>query len=109
MTVERRRLVCVLVFSLAVVALAYANSLPNDFILDDSLLVGLNPAIRIIAPIQNLLTPFWGEKSQLGIYRPLVLFSTALKLQCPVFLNVVTAHADSRADSDRDVLWKRPE
>ena len=67
------------VFSLMIVAVCFANSLPNDFILDDYGIVSANPAIRTIAPLHFLATPYWGEKSDAGIYRPLTLFSFALE------------------------------
>jgi tetratricopeptide (TPR) repeat protein len=67
------------IFSLLVVAVCFANSLPNDFILDDYGIVAVNPAIRTISPIHLLVTPYWGEKSGAGIYRPLTLFSFALE------------------------------
>jgi len=68
-----------LVFSLVVVAVCFASALANDFILDDYHIVDVNPAIRSIAPAHLLLTPYWGEKSDAGIYRPLTLFSFALE------------------------------
>ena len=65
---------------LALVAVCYANSIANDFIGDDYLLVALNPAIRSIQPVRFLLSPFWGEKSDdLGIYRPLVTFGFSIE------------------------------
>ena len=67
------------VFSLVLVAVCFANALSNDFILDDYQIVAVNPAIRTIAPAHLLLTPYWGEKSDAGIYRPLTLFSFALE------------------------------
>jgi tetratricopeptide (TPR) repeat protein len=79
MNVERRRLLYVFCFSLVAVAVCYANSLPNDFILDDYLIVNLNSAIRTITPVHDLMTPFWGEKTQMGIYRPLVILSFSLE------------------------------
>src|SRR5713226_8554115 len=68
-----------ILFSLVVVAVCFANAVPNDFILDDYQIVAVNPAIRTIAPAHLLLTPYWGEKSDAGIYRPLTLFSFALE------------------------------
>ena len=67
-------------FCLLIVAVCYANSIPNDFMVDDYLLVALNPAIRAIDPVQYLQSPYWGEKSEaLGIYRPLVIFTFSLE------------------------------
>ena len=66
-------------FALVIVAVCFANSLPNDFILDDYHIVAVNPAIRSISPAHLLVTPYWGEKSDAGIYRPLTVFSFALE------------------------------
>jgi tetratricopeptide (TPR) repeat protein len=66
-------------FCLILVAVCYANSIFNDFIADDLYVVALNPAIRTIAPLDYLFAPFWGENSELGIYRPLVIFSYSLE------------------------------
>jgi Flp pilus assembly protein TadD len=65
--------------AVVIVAVCYANSLPNDFILDDYAIVALNPAIRTIAPVQLFKTPYWGDKSNAGIYRPLTVFSFSLE------------------------------
>jgi len=62
-----------------IVAVCYANSLPNGFILDDYQIVEVNPAIRTIAPLQLLKTPYWGDDSSAGIYRPLTLLSFSLE------------------------------
>jgi hypothetical protein len=69
----------VLVGFLAIVAVCFANSLPNDFIVDDYAIVAVNQAIRTISPVQNLLTPYWGKHSTAGIYRPLTIFSFSLE------------------------------
>lgn len=68
-----------LIAAAVIVAVCFANSLPNDFILDDYQIVEVNPAIRTIAPIHFLTTPYWGEKSNSGIYRPLTIFSFSLE------------------------------
>src|SRR5207244_2497355 len=47
--------------------------------LDDYQVVAVNPAIRTIAPLQVLKTPYWGDKSESGIYRPLTIFSYSLE------------------------------
>jgi protein O-mannosyl-transferase len=65
--------------AVVIVAVCYANSVPNDFILDDYAIVALNPSIRTIAPVQVLKTPYWGDKSNAGIYRPLTIFSFSLE------------------------------
>jgi Flp pilus assembly protein TadD len=62
-----------------IVAVCYANSLPNDFILDDYQIVAVNPVIRNVAPLQVLSAPYWGDKSDSGIYRPLTILSFALE------------------------------
>jgi tetratricopeptide (TPR) repeat protein len=75
---ESRSILYVAAFSLVLVAVCYANSLANDFILDDHQIIATNPVIRTIAPVRDLLTPYWGEKSQSGIYRPLTIFSLSV-------------------------------
>lgn len=60
-------------------AVCFANSLPNGFILDDYQIVAINPAVRNIAPIHDLFTPYWGAGSNAGIYRPLTIFSFSLE------------------------------
>src|SRR5688572_20399142 len=69
----------IVVFSIVIVALCFANSLPNDFIGDDQLIVVSNPAIRNISPVQFLLSPFWGDKTVFGIYRPMVVLSFSIE------------------------------
>ncbi len=66
-------------FCLALVAICYANSLPNDLLGDDHFIVGLNPAIRSISPRHFLSSPFWGKDSDFGIYRPLVVLSFSIE------------------------------
>jgi protein O-mannosyl-transferase len=61
------------------VAVCFANALPNDFILDDYGIVAVNPAIRSIAPVHALMTPYWGEHSNAGVYRPFTIFSFSLE------------------------------
>jgi len=61
------------------VAVCYANSLPNAFILDDVLIVAANENIRHIQPIQLLAHSYWGDRTNAGIYRPLTVFSFALE------------------------------
>jgi hypothetical protein len=69
----------VLVGAVAIVAVCFANSLPNDFIVDDYAIVAVNPAIRTISPVQNLLTPYWGRHTMAVVYRPLTIFSFSLE------------------------------
>jgi hypothetical protein len=69
----------VLVGAVLIVGVCFANSLPNDFILDDYPIVATNAAIRTISPIHDLLTPYWGKHSTAGIYRPLTIFSFSLE------------------------------
>ena len=66
------------IISLVVVALCYFNSLPNDFVFDDGAIVGSNPAIRTISPIQFLKSPYWTSQQYLGIYRPFTIFSLSV-------------------------------
>jgi protein O-mannosyl-transferase len=67
------------VFCLLIVAVCFGNSLQNDFVLDDYGVVSANPAIRSVTPAHFLATPYWGEKSDAGIYRPLTLFSFSVE------------------------------
>jgi protein O-mannosyl-transferase len=68
-----------LLLSLVLVAVCYANSLSNAFILDDILIVAANERIRHVQPIQFLLQPYWGDLNHAGIYRPLTIFSFSLE------------------------------
>ncbi len=67
-----------LLLSLLVVALCYANALPNDFVLDDVAIVGSNPAVRSITPLKFLRSPYWAEQQYGGIYRPFTVFSLSV-------------------------------
>jgi tetratricopeptide (TPR) repeat protein len=67
-----------LLLCFVVVAVCYANSLPNDFVFDDSPLVGSNPAIRSISPIQFLNSPYWSKQQYEGIYRPFTILSMSI-------------------------------
>src|SRR6266513_1955556 len=62
----------------AIVGLCYLNSLPNDFVFDDGPIVGSNPAIRAISPIQFLTSPYWTKQQYEGIYRPFTIFSLSV-------------------------------
>jgi tetratricopeptide (TPR) repeat protein len=68
-----------LVLCLTLVAVCYANSLSNAFILDDILIVAANERIRHIQPVQFLFQPYWGDLNHAGIYRPLTIFSFSLE------------------------------
>lgn len=61
------------------VAICYANSLPNAFILDDVLIVAANERIRHIDPFHFLLQSYWGDLTHAGIYRPLTIFTFSLE------------------------------
>jgi hypothetical protein len=64
---------------LALVAVCYANSIPNAFILDDILIVAANEHIRHIDPVHFLFQSYWGDLNHAGIYRPLTIFSFSLE------------------------------
>src|SRR5262249_17001197 len=68
-----------LVLCLLVVAVCYANSLSNAFILDDILIVGANERIRHIDPLHFLFQSYWGDLNHAGIYRPLTIFTFSLE------------------------------
>src|SRR5262249_21195976 len=68
-----------LLLCLVLVAVCYANSLSNAFILDDILIVAANERIRHIQPVHFLLQPYWGDLNHAGIYRPLTIFSFSLE------------------------------
>jgi len=68
-----------LVLCLLLVAVCYANSLPNAFILDDILIVGANERIRHIEPAHVLFQSYWGDLNHAGIYRPLTIFTFSLE------------------------------
>lgn len=63
---------------LLLVGLCYANSFPNDLILDDGPMVAANPAIRAITPVQFIQSPYWSRQQNEGIYRPFTIFSLSL-------------------------------
>jgi protein O-mannosyl-transferase len=67
----------VILLSLVIVAVCYANSLPNEFVLDDVPIVGANTAIRTIQPIHFLISPYASAQFA-GIYRPFTTFSLSL-------------------------------
>ena len=68
-----------LILCFVLVAICYANSLPNAFILDDILIVAANERIRHIEPLHFLSQSYWGDLNHAGIYRPLTIFSFSLE------------------------------
>jgi tetratricopeptide (TPR) repeat protein len=68
-----------LILCLVLVAVCYANSITNAFILDDILIVAANERIRHIEPFHFLLQSYWGDLTHQGIYRPLTIFSFSLE------------------------------
>jgi len=64
--------------SLLLAAFCYLNALPNKFIFDDQPIVASNPAIRTIAPLKFLQSPYWDQKQYEGIYRPFTIFSLSV-------------------------------
>ncbi len=68
-----------LILCLALVAVCYANSISNAFILDDILIVAANERIRHIQPLHFLSQSYWGDLNHAGIYRPLTIFSFSLE------------------------------
>jgi hypothetical protein len=68
-----------LLLCLTLVAVCYANSLSNAFILDDVLIVAANERIRHVQPLQFLFQPYWGDLNHAGIYRPLTILSFSLE------------------------------
>ncbi len=67
------------ILCLVLVAVCYANSIPNAFILDDILIVGANERIRHIDPVHFLFQSYWGDLNHAGIYRPLTIFTFSLE------------------------------
>ena len=59
---NRRCSLYTLVFCLLLVAVCYANSITNAFILDDILIVAANERIRSVQPIQFLFQPYWQDQ-----------------------------------------------
>jgi len=63
-------------FSLIIVAIVYANAVPNPFVQsDDFLIVAANQGIRSIAPLRFLAEPYWAGDKFGGIYRPMTILS----------------------------------
>src|SRR5437016_37342 len=76
---KRNSSVRALLVCLALVAVCYANSIANAFILDDILMVAANERIRHVQPFHFLFQPYWGDLNHLGIYRPLTIFSFSVE------------------------------
>ena len=68
-----------LVLCLLLVAVCYANSIPNAFILDDVLIVAANERIRHVDPQHFIVQSYWGDLNHAGIYRPLTIFTFSLE------------------------------
>ena len=78
MRIEVQPAAWALVGAIAIAAVCFANSIPNDFVLDDYQIVAVNPAIRTIAPLRLLTSPYWGN-TDAGIYRPLTILSFSIE------------------------------
>src|SRR5688500_9739231 len=65
----------------AVAILVYANTLTNQFALDDVTIIEHNPRVHQLRNLQAIwLTPYWPIYGhELGLYRPLVIFAYALQ------------------------------
>ena len=68
----------ILILCLLVVALCYANSLPNDFVGDDFPIVASNPAIRSISPLHFLQSSYWTQDQAAGIYGRMTVLSLSV-------------------------------
>jgi tetratricopeptide (TPR) repeat protein len=68
-----------LIFCVLLVAVCYANSLPNQFIQDDLLIVANNETIRTISPLRFLGEPYWPKTMTGGTYRPLTIFAFSIE------------------------------
>src|SRR5207247_10265882 len=68
---KRNSSVRALLLCLALVAVCYANSIGNAFILDDILIVAANERIRHVQPLHFLFQPYWGVFNDFVIYRRL--------------------------------------
>lgn len=70
----KRNEVWAFIAAIGIVVVCFANSIPNDFVLDDYQIVAVNPAIRTIAPVRLLTSSYWGTNDA-GIYRPLTILT----------------------------------
>lgn len=58
--------------------LAYLNSFPGSFFMDDVQIVAQNPLVKQPALLKILTTDYWGEQINSGLYRPLTILSLAV-------------------------------
>ncbi len=66
-------------FCVLLVAVSYANSIPNRFIQDDHQIIESNENIRSIAPLQFLGESYWPKSITGGTYRPLTILSFSIE------------------------------
>ena len=66
-------------FCVLLVAVCYANSIPNQFIQDDHPIIVTNESIRSITPLKFLGESYWPKSITGGTYRPLTIFSFSLE------------------------------
>ncbi len=59
--------------------LAYANSFPGGYFLDDDVAVETNPLVSSPDIVKILFSDYWGPDINSGLHRPLVILSFALK------------------------------
>jgi len=72
-----KKLVVISLFAFA--AAVFANSVANDFVLDDRIILLKNPDLRSLAGIPRLFAAdYWHPYTKAGLYRPLVTASYAL-------------------------------
>jgi tetratricopeptide (TPR) repeat protein len=62
----------------ALALLAYANSFPGVFILDDHALVETNPLVQSVDLGRIFASDYWGELANSGLFRPLTILSFGL-------------------------------
>lgn len=64
----------VLIVLLGLIAVAYANALPEELTYDAQTIIGKNPMIESASPWwKPLVTNYWGDIDYDGLYRPLTL------------------------------------
>lgn len=64
----------------AVAVVTYANTLAGGFTFDDTWILLENPLVQDLGRIGDLLTsPYWGDRSAAGLYRPLTSLSFAIQ------------------------------
>ncbi len=66
----------VLIFIAGLVA--YSNSLGNGFTFDDRAIVVGNPVVQTLDPGRIFSSPWWHDRAELGLYRPVTTLSYAL-------------------------------